>query len=226
MVESLILPDTDLFETQFGIRENRGTSFACNLLNDITSYFKSKNSPVFVAALDAELFLIICHVSLLLTLIHVLPVHEWLLLYKWYNKLNAVVKWNGSYSKSFCVTRGTRQGSVFSPYLFNIFINQLLLDMNNCDASVRIGDTLYNDMAYADDITLFATNVQDLQNLIDVCVAYSKRWRFKFAVEKSKCVIVGKCSLYQNPKWRFGDKRLCNEESLNILGNVFNRGTW
>ena len=39
-----------------------------------------------------------------------LPVHEWLLLYNWYNKLNAVVKWNGSYSKMFCVTRGTRQG--------------------------------------------------------------------------------------------------------------------
>ena len=26
------------------------------------------------------------------------------------------------------------------------------------------------------------------------------------------------------PKWRLGDKCLRNEESLNILGNVFNRG--
>ena len=92
------------------------------------------------------------------------------------------------------------------PYLFNLFINQLLLDLNNCDAGVRIGDTLYNSMAYADDITLFSTNVQDLQNLIDVCVAYSKRWRFKFGVEKLKVTIVGKCSLYQDPKWRLGDK--------------------
>ena len=67
------------------------------------------------------------HVSLFLKLIHVLPVYEWLLLYKWHNKLNAVVKWNGSYSKPFFVTRGTRQGSVLSLYLFNIFINQLLI---------------------------------------------------------------------------------------------------
>ena len=188
---------------------------------------------MFVAALDAEIFFdSICHRSLFLKLIHVLPVHEWLLLYNWYDKLNAVVKWNGSYSKPFDVTRGTRQGSVLSPYLFNIFINQLLLDLNNCDAGVRIGDTLYNSMAYADDITLFSTNVQDLQNLIDVCDAYSKRWKFKFGVEKSKCMIVekskcmivGKGSLYQDPKWRLGDKCLCNEESLNILGNVFNQG--
>ena len=159
-VETLILSDTDLFDTQFGFRENRDTAFACNLLNDITSYFKSQNSLVFVAALDAEnCFDSICHVSLFLKLIHVLPVHERLLLYNWYNKLNAVVKWNGSYSKSFCVTRDTRQGSVLSPCLFNLFINQLLLDLNNCDAGVRIGDTLYNSMAYADDITLFSTNV-------------------------------------------------------------------
>ena len=218
MVEALILPDTDLFDTQFGFRENRGTAFACNLLNYITSYFKSQNSPVFGAALDAEkCFDSICHVSLFLKLIHVLPIHEWLLLYNWYNKLNALVKWNGSYSKSFCVTGGTRQGSVLSPYLFNIFINQLLLDLNNCDAGVRIGNILYSSMAYADDITLFSTNVQDLQNLIDICVAYSKRWRFKFGVEKSKCMIVGKCSLHQDPKWRLGDKCLCNEESLNIF---------
>ena len=79
-------------------------------------------------------------------------------------------------------------------------INQLLLDLDNCDPGVRIGHTLYNDMAYADDITLFSTTVQDLQNLIDVYIANSKRWKFKFRVEKSKCMIVGKCSLYQDPE--------------------------
>ena len=109
MVEALILPDTDLSDTQFGFRENRGTAFACNLLNGC-----------------------ICHLSLFLKLIHVLPVHEWLLLYNWYDKPDVC-------------------------HLFNIFINQLLLDLNNCDAGVRIGDTLYNSMAYADDITLFST---------------------------------------------------------------------
>ena len=33
--------------------------YACSLLNDITSYFKSQNSPVLVAALDADLFFIL-----------------------------------------------------------------------------------------------------------------------------------------------------------------------
>ena len=131
MVEALILPHSDLFETQFGFRENRGITFACNLLNDITSYFKYQNSPVFVAALDADkCFDYICHVSLFLKLYYVLPVHEWLPLYNWYNKLNAVVKLNGSYSKSFCVTRGARQGSNLSTYLFKIIISKLFKTIN------------------------------------------------------------------------------------------------
>ena len=123
-----------------------------------------------VATLDADkCFDSICHVSLFLKRIDVLPTYQWLLLYNWYRKLNAVVKWNGCYSKMFDITRGTRQGSKLSPNLFNIFINQLLLDLNDCDVGVRIGDVLYNSMAYADDITVFSTNAKDLQRLIDMC---------------------------------------------------------
>ena len=66
----------------------------------------------------------VCHMSLFPKLIKSLLWHNW------YNKLNAVVKWNSSYSKSFCVTYDTWQGSVLSLYLFNICINQLLLDLN------------------------------------------------------------------------------------------------
>ena len=40
--------------------------------------------------------------------------------------------------------------------------NVLLIYLNDCDAGVRIGDVLYNSMAYADDITIFSTNAKDL----------------------------------------------------------------
>ena len=61
-----------VYITQFGFRENRGTAFACNLLNDVTSYFKSQNSPVFVGALDEDIcFDSIRHVSLFQKFIHV-----------------------------------------------------------------------------------------------------------------------------------------------------------
>ena len=52
------------------------------------------------------------------------------------------MKWEGSYIGTFAVGRDTRQGSIISPFLFNIFINKLLLDLTECDAGVRIGDEL------------------------------------------------------------------------------------
>ena len=61
----------------------------------------------------------------------------------------------------------------FLHYLFNIFINQLLLDLNDCDVGVRIGDVLYYSMAYADDITVFSTNAKDLQRLINYLYVYN-----------------------------------------------------
>ena len=136
--------------------------------------------------------------------------------------MNGIVTWNGTRGDSFNITRGTRQGSIISPYLFNIFINQLLYDLQSSDAGARIGDMLFNSVAYADDITLFSTNIKGLQSLIDICVAYSRRWRFKFGIAKSKCMVTGAYPFSQNPRWRLGDEYLCNVDKLDILGNTNN----
>ena len=40
--------------------------------------------------------------------------------------MRATVLLNGEYSELFSVTKGTRQGSMLSPYLFNIFIDELM----------------------------------------------------------------------------------------------------
>ena len=47
-------------------------------------------------------------------------------------------------------------------------------------------------------------------------------WRFKYGIEKSKCMIIGKSPFTCEPVWRLNDVSLRNVETMEILGNVFN----
>ena len=106
LVEQTMTPAADISDNQYGFRDGRGTGMACSLLNDVITHCKYQKSTLFVASLDAEkCFDSICHISLFVKLIDVIPVYEWLFLHEWYSQLNAMVKWNGKYSKLFKLTQ-------------------------------------------------------------------------------------------------------------------------
>ena len=76
------MPADTVSKTQFGFRSGRGTSFACNLLSDVTQYFHNSGSPVFVCSLDAEkCFDRIWHDGLFYKLLQFLPLVHWRFLY-------------------------------------------------------------------------------------------------------------------------------------------------
>ena len=50
----------------------------------------------------------------------------------WYENQQMCVRWGGTYSTFFCVTNGVRQGSILSPYLFNIYVDDLSVAFNAC----------------------------------------------------------------------------------------------
>ena len=96
---------------------------------------------------------------------------------------------NGEYSEFFSiVTKGTRQGSMLYLYLFNILIDELMENLESCPYGIRIGSLSLNTAGYADDITLIASTVTDLQQLVNICYHYSCQWRFVFGPLKSKCI--------------------------------------
>ena len=83
------------------------------------------------------------------------------LLENWLSDSLACVKWGSSWSHIFNITLGVRQGSVLSPLLFAVYIDDIGRLQNN-----RIGTFV---VMYADDILLLAPSVTALQKLLWVC---------------------------------------------------------
>ena len=58
LIELLMLPKDDNCPGQFGFCDNRDTTFAAALFNDVTSYFRHRRSPVYTCSLDEDYALI------------------------------------------------------------------------------------------------------------------------------------------------------------------------
>ena len=222
LLELIILPESEICDGQYGYRKNKGTDFCSAMINDLVSVFNSQGSPVYICSLDAEkCFDSIWHDGLLYKLMPVMPMAHWRLLFSWYKSLSALVRINGTDGPTFEISKGTRQGSILSPFIFNIFLNDLLLELEACECGLRVGKSKFNSLAYADDIDLFAPNTCDLQTLVNICYNYSKRWRFNFGVKKSVFFIAGPITFLENPSINLGESALKLSESMEVLGKTY-----
>ena len=146
-------------EYQFGFVKHRGTTTAISLAHDVSMYCTQKGSQMYVCSLDAEgAFDAIPHPVLFSKTMNILSDMSWRLLYFWYAKIKVKIKWNG-FSEDILIGKGTRQGGLTLPLLFNLFYEPLVDILSKLDGGVSIGKHKYNIFCYADDILLASTTV-------------------------------------------------------------------
>ena len=61
------------------------------------------------------------------------------ILLDWYEAQTMHIRWGGSLSQSFHSTNGIKQGGILSPYLFNFYMNDMSVQLNNVNAGCWIG---------------------------------------------------------------------------------------
>lgn len=79
----------------------------------------------------------------------------------WLNNIWSRVKWSDTFSDFFKIEFGVRQGSVLSPFLFAIYLDDLVDHGRNGVHSFAI--------LYADDILLLTSSVTELQKMLTAC---------------------------------------------------------
>ena len=97
----------DFNDLQFGFISGRGTNMAVSLVNYVISI-------LFRKAMD------------------VLSDHFWMIIVNnyWYRAICVQIKWGSALSEPITVHKGTRQGGLSSPFLFNLFYQDLINELS------------------------------------------------------------------------------------------------
>ena len=172
--------------------------------------YKALNGTTFLCFLDAsKAFDRVNHNKLFDKLLNRgVPVFIVRILSFWYSHQSMSVRWGSSISLVFCVSNGVRQGGILSPYLFNVYIDDLSEQLNSSPAGCYIGNTIINHLMYADDLVLICPSPQALRLLLRVCDSYGITHDIKFNSDKSK-VMISRSS--DHAETRFGNFFINNE---------------
>ena len=210
----------EFHDLQFGFVGSRSTSMAAALTHDVIDYCVSMGSPVYVCALDAEgAFDGIPHSIMFNKAMDIVPDMYWRILVFWYRRLVVQVKWGGQLSVPITIRKGTRQGGLSSPFIFNLLYQDLVTTLSDMPCGLAINGITYNLCCYADDLLLCSLTILGLQKLIDKANSYICLHGLRFNPAKTTCAIFGK-SRFRNHTWTLEGSKLVVEDKVKHLGVI------
>ena len=174
---------------QFGFKERHSTDMAIYALKEITDYYLRNDSPVFICYLDAsKAFDRVNHWKLLDKLLcRGMNSRLVKLIAFWYKSQRFHVRWGSSVSAGFNVSNGVRQGGILSPFLFNVYTDDLSDMLNRCGYGCHYLGSV-NHLYYADDMVLLSPTPFGLQQMLHICERYAKDHDILFNSTKTVCM--------------------------------------
>ena len=93
-------------------------------------------------------------------------------------------------SGTFAVTNGIRQRGLLSPYLFNVYIDNLSISLSGTSVGCHVADKCISHLSYADDMVLITPSVRFMQKLLDVCAVFAIDNDIRYNTSKSVCMVI------------------------------------
>ena len=181
-----------IHKNQIGFKEKSRTTDHIFTLKAIAETYKSNNKKVFATFVDLRgAFDTVWREGLFYKLWeNKFPPRILKIILSMYQDPSCRIKFKQGLSRKFVSKCGVKQGDVLSPILFNLYINDLISNLNQGQVSpVTIGDVSINSLLYADDIILLSSTQEGLQNALDILQKFCESWKLEVNMQKSKVMI-------------------------------------
>ena len=124
-----------------------------------------------------------------------------------YSNLKSCVRTRSGLTEYFQCTVGTRQGCMLSPFLFTLYISELVDMMKNEGCQIVYVDEQNSNILmfmYADDIASGTDTVSRMQKILNVLAKYCKKWGLIGSIAKTKILVFRRGGkIKNNEKWWF-----------------------
>ena len=138
---------------------------------------------------------------------------------KMYWEQTAVVRTKNGVSSDFKIKKGVRQGCVLSPNLYNLYTEKIFREIEGMPGVV-IGGVNMNNLRYADDTGLLATDSVKLQNLINTVNERGKDYGMSINIKKTKVMVVTKKQVTPNAKITIEGRAIEQVKKFIYLGHL------
>jgi hypothetical protein len=129
-----------------------------------------------------------------------------------------MLKISSRFSNRFPVNRGTRQGDILSPALFNLFVNDVVSAVTNANPTPALLDGCsVTALLYADDLILLSTSEKGLQLWLNSLCVYYSLWKMEINIKKSKVLAFEKRRSRNLPEFFFDNNKLESVDNYTYL---------
>ena len=137
-----------------------------------------------------------------------------------YSGNQVYVKLSEGLLKPIKTSIGLKQGCVFSPILFNLFINKISDIFDDTCAPVRVNNKEINSLLWADDLLILSETPTGLQSAINKMQSFYQSLDLQINVKKTKVMIFNQRGSTLDKKYSFSicDKKLEVTDQYQYLG--------
>ena len=183
---------------QFGYKAKTSTVQCSWLVQEVINFYLRSGTHPILTLLDCSKALDTCLFSSLFRrlLERGMPTIVVRVIIFVYEEQYAWVKWGSARSSIFTIVNGTRQGSILSPALFALYVDELLVELRALGIGCHVAGVYMGAVGFCDDILLLAPTRDGMQVMIDTCERFARKYKLKFSTDpdpsksKSKCIFV------------------------------------